>query len=67
MQPSWSRTLPEMPSDCLTRAQTHLNMVRLGLGEMSAGDQDRAVLGFCGIAVFGASVTFALQHLRHWG
>jgi hypothetical protein len=33
---------------------------------MSAGDQDRAVLGFCSIAVFGASATFALQHLKHW-
>jgi hypothetical protein len=67
MQPTWSRTLPEMPSDCLTRAQTHMNMIRLGLGDMSKREQDRVVLGFCAIAVFGTSVTWALQHLRSWG
>ena len=66
MQPSWSRTLPEMPSDCLTRAQTHINMVRLGLHDMSEVEQARAVMEFCSVAVFGASVTFALQHLSHW-
>jgi len=30
-----------MPSDCLARAQTHMNMIRLGLGDMSKREQDR--------------------------
>lgn len=66
MQPQWPGELPDMPSNCLTRAQTHLNMARLGLSDMSVLEQDRAVLGFCGVAVFGRSVTLALQHLRKW-
>ncbi len=41
-------------------------MARLGLGDMSESEQDRVVLGFCSVAVFGRSVTLALQHLRHW-
>jgi len=66
MQPDWSGPIPDMPSNCLTRAATHLNMARLGLGDMSETQQDRVVLGFCSVAVFGRSVTLALHHLRTW-
>jgi hypothetical protein len=66
MQADWSGPIPDMPSNCLTRAQTHLNMVRVGLRDMSESERDRVVLGFCSVAVFGRSVTLALQRLRHW-
>jgi len=56
----------EMPSSCLTRAVTHLRVAHLGLRDMEASDQDRVLLGFFGVAVFGRSVTLALQHLKTW-
>ena len=56
--------LPRMPSQVLTRATTHLRMVKQGLRDMEDPDQDRVVLGFFGITVFGRSVTSALQNLR---
>jgi hypothetical protein len=39
-------------------------MVKQGLRDMADSDQDRVILGFFGIAVFGRSVTSALQNLR---
>jgi hypothetical protein len=53
-----------MPLQVLTRANTHLRMVKQGIRDMEDPDQDRVLLGFFGIAVFGRSVTLALQHLR---
>lgn len=39
-------------------------MVKQGLRDMADPDQDRVLLGFFGIAVFGRSVTLALQLLK---
>jgi len=39
-------------------------MVKQGLRDMQDPDGDRVILGFFGIAVFGRSVTSALQNLR---
>lgn len=55
---------PPDPLQVLTRANTHLRMVKQGLRDMGDADQDRVVLGFFGIAVFGRSVTLALQLLK---
>lgn len=41
-----------------------LAMVRQGLRDMEESDHDRVLLGFCGVVVFGRSVTFAMQNLR---
>jgi hypothetical protein len=61
-----SAPIADRPSNCLTRAGTHLSMARLGFHDMSESEQSRVVLGFCSVAVFGRSVTLALQHLRTW-
>lgn len=55
---------PPDPLQVLNRANTHLRMVKQGLRDMADPDQDRVLLGFFGIVVFGRSVTLALQHLR---
>jgi hypothetical protein len=41
-------------------------MVRLGARDMLEADQDRVLLGFFSVALFGRSVTLALQHLKTW-
>lgn len=57
---------PEMPSNCVTRAGTHLRMVQLGLSDMESADHDRVTLGYYTVAIFGRSVSLALQHLKTW-
>jgi hypothetical protein len=66
MQIDWSAPVPDEPSNCLTRAGTHLRMAKQGFRDMSESGYDRAILGFCSVAVFGRSITLALQHLRTW-
>jgi hypothetical protein len=41
-----------------------LRMVHLGLRDMQEADQDRILLGFLGVVVFGRSMTLVMQHLR---
>jgi hypothetical protein len=41
-----------------------LAMVRQGLADMAESKHDRVLLGFCGVVVFGRSVTNAMQNLR---
>src|ERR1700686_4816850 len=53
-----------MPSNVLTRTGTMLRLVQQGLRDMESPEQDRILLGFFSIAVFGRSVTSALQNLR---
>jgi hypothetical protein len=52
------------PSQVVTRAGTMLRMAHLGLRDMQEADQDRVLLGFLGIVVFGRSMTFVMQNLR---
>jgi hypothetical protein len=53
-----------MPSDVLTRASTMLRIARHGLRDLADPDPDRVLIGFFCIAVFGRSMTLALQRLR---
>lgn len=57
---------PIDPLQVLTRATTHLRVAKQGLQDMAELDQERVVLGFFGVAVFGRSVTLALQMLRRF-
>ena len=41
-----------------------LRMVQQGLRDMRETDQDRILLGFLGVVVFGRSMTFVMQNLR---
>ena len=41
-----------------------LGMVKQGLRDMEDPNDNRALFGFCGVVVFGRSVTLALQNLR---
>ena len=41
-----------------------LRMVQLSLRDMQEADQDRILLGFLGVVVFGRSMTFVMQNLR---
>ena len=61
--------LPTLPSSCVTRASTHLSMIRLGITEMETAKQDRVLLGFFSVAIFGWSVTQAMKRLKKktWG
>src|SRR6266478_9237300 len=52
------------PSQTVTRAGTMLRMVRQGLRDMQEADQDRVLLGFLGVVVFGRSMTLVMQNLR---
>jgi len=52
------------PSQAVTRAGTMLRMVRQGLRDMQETDQDRVLLGFLGVVVFGRSMTLVMQNLR---
>jgi hypothetical protein len=52
------------PSQTVTRAGTMLRMVQQGLRDMQETDQDRVLLGFLGIVVFGRSMTLVMQNLR---
>ena len=53
------------PSQTVTRAGTMLRMVRQGLRDMQEADQDRILLGFLGVVVFGRSMTLVMQSLRN--
>lgn len=64
MEPFRGNPLVEMPSVVLTRSWTHLRMVKLGLDDMEDTEQDRVLLGFFSVAVFGRSVSLALQRLK---
>jgi hypothetical protein len=52
------------PSQTVTRAGTMLRMVQQGLRDMQETGQDRILLGFLGVVVFGRSMTFVMQNLR---
>ena len=52
------------PTQAVTRAGTMLRMVRQGLRDMQETDQDRILLGFLGVVVFGRSMTLVMQNLR---
>lgn len=52
------------PSQTVTRAGTMLRMVLQGLRDMNETDQDRILLGFLGVVVFGRSMTLVMQNLR---
>ena len=52
------------PSQTVTRASTMLRMVQQGLRDMQEVDQDRILLGFLGVVVFGRSMTLVMQNLR---
>lgn len=52
------------PSQTVTRAGTMLRMVQHGLRDMQEANQDRILLGFMGIVVFGRSMTLVMQNLR---
>lgn len=58
--------MPDFPSNCVTRASTHLRLARLGRADVESADHDRIILGYYTVAVFGRSCTLALQHLKHW-
>ena len=51
-------------SQTVTRAGTMLRMVQQGLRDMQEANQDRILLGFLGIVVFGRSMTLVMQNLR---
>ena len=52
------------PTQVVTRAGTMLRMVQQGLRDMRETDQDRILLGFLGVVVFGRSMTLVMQKLR---
>ena len=52
------------PSQAVTRAGTMLRMVQQGFRDMQETDQDRILLGFLGVVVFGRSMTLVMQNLR---
>ena len=52
------------PSQTVTRAGTMLRMVQQGLRDMQETGQDRILLGFLGVVVFGRSMTLVMQNLR---
>lgn len=52
------------PSQTVARAGTMLRMVGQGLRDMQEIDQDRVLLGFLGVVVFGRSMTLVMQNLR---
>lgn len=48
----------------LTRSATFLTIMAMGLEDMAGSDHDQVLRGFCGLVVFGRSVTFAMQNFR---
>jgi hypothetical protein len=52
------------PSQTVSRAGTMLRMVLQGLRDMQESGEDRILLGFLGVVVFGRSMTFVMQNLR---
>ena len=52
------------PTQVVTRAGTMLQMVRQGLRDMRETDQDRILLGFLGVVVFGSSMTLVMLNLK---
>lgn len=52
------------PTQAVTRAGTMLRMVQQGFRDMQETDQDRILLGFLGVVVFGRSMTLVMQNLR---
>jgi hypothetical protein len=48
----------------VTRAGTMLRMVQQGLRDIRDTDQDRILLGFLGVVVFGRSMSLVMQNLR---
>jgi hypothetical protein len=52
------------PTQTVTRAGTMLRMMRQGLRDMQETGQDRILLGFLGVVVFGRSMTLVMQNLR---
>ena len=52
------------PGQAVTRAGTMLRMVQQGFRDMQETDQDRILLGFLGVVVFGRSMTLVMQNLR---
>ena len=74
--PQWERAIAESraalaaamaPSQVVTRAGTMLRMVKQGLSDMRETEQDRILLGFLGVVVFGRSMTLVMQNLRRHG
>lgn len=56
---------PQQPIQVLPSVTNAMvRMVQLGLHDMDEPDQDRVLLGFFAIVVFGRGVTSALQNLR---
>ena len=71
--PEWERAIAESraalaarmaPSGVVTRAGTMLRMVKQGLRDMRETEEDRILLGFLGVVVFGRSMTLVMQNLR---
>lgn len=56
----------ETPASVFVRATTHLRMVRIGLRDMEDSDPNRVIIGCFSVAVFGRSVTLALQCRAGW-
>lgn len=52
------------PSQTVTRASTMLRMVKQGLRDMQEADQDRILLGFLGVVVFGYSMTAVMENFK---
>jgi hypothetical protein len=52
------------PTQSVTRAGTMLRMARQGLRDMQETGEDRILLGFLGVVVFGRSMTLVMQNLR---
>jgi len=52
------------PGKTVTRAGTMLRMVQQGLRDIEEVNEDRKLLGFLGVVVFGRSMTFVMQNLR---
>lgn len=57
-------TIRMAPSQVVTRADTMLRMVSQGFRDMGEADEDRVLLGFLGVVVFGRSMTLVMQNLR---
>lgn len=54
------------PSQTISRAGTMLRMVQLGLRDMQEADQDRILLGFLAVVVFGRSMSLVMQNFRSY-
>lgn len=52
------------PGQTVTRAETMLRMIELGLRDMQETDHDRILFGFLGLVVYGRSMTLVMQKLR---